>query len=190
MDAIEALHGRRSIRAYQPQPVARDLIEAIIWDAAQAPSTPVSGAHPWMFNVIDDAARIAEYGPRALRFVRDHRPEGPGYAWVDRAEFSVFFNAPAVVVISGRGDNAQAPFECCRAGQNLMIAAHARGLGTCWVGSPMLWLADPEVKAELRIPPDHTAMAVFTLGYPAATPAPALREKPRIIWIGDISGSS
>ncbi|HZZ35992.1 MAG TPA: nitroreductase family protein [Caulobacteraceae bacterium] len=182
MDAIEALHGRRSIRDYQPRPVARELIEAVIWDAAQAPSTPVSGAEPWVFNVIEGADRIVRYGARALQYARDHRPDGPGYSWVDRPDFSVFFNAPAVIVISGASDNSQAQAECVRAGQNLMISAHARGLGTCWVGSPVLWMRDSAIKAELGIPEGLEPIAVFTLGYPAGTPTPPARERPRIIW--------
>ena len=100
MDAIEAIHGRRSIRDYLARTPSRDLIEAVIWDAAQAPSTPVSGDHPWLFNVIEGAERIAAYGERAKAYARDHRPDGPGYGWADRPEFSVFFNAPMVVVIS------------------------------------------------------------------------------------------
>ena len=70
MDAIAAIHGRRSIRAYQARSVERDLVEAIIWDAAQAPSTPVSGAQPWAFNIIQGAERIADYSARAKRFAR------------------------------------------------------------------------------------------------------------------------
>ena len=67
--------------------------------------------------------------------------------WLDRPGFKIFWDAPVVIIISGPvGD-------CCRAGQNLMLSAHARGLGTCWVGSPMLWLSTPEVRAELG----HTA---------------------------------
>lgn len=54
------------------------LIEAVIWDAAQAPSTPVSGAQPWIFNVIEGAERILDYGARAKRYARDHRPNEAG----------------------------------------------------------------------------------------------------------------
>lgn len=63
------------------------------------------------------------------------------------------------------------------------IAAHARGLGTCWVGSPLLWLNDAEVKTELAIPPDHTPYAAFTLGHPNTTPPASRREPPMIMWV-------
>ncbi len=182
MDAIDAIHGRRSIRDYQARPVARNLIEAVIWDAVQAPSTPVSGVQPWVFNVIEGAERIAAYGERAKAYAREHRPNEAGYGWADRPEFSVFFNAPSVIVISGGASNSQAPAECCRAGQNLMISAHARGLGTCWVGSPMLWMRDLATRRELGVPDGQEPFAVFTLGYPATTPAGAPRERPVVVW--------
>src|SRR4029079_13087012 len=70
-----------------------------------------------------------------------------------------------------------------RAGQTLMLSAHARGLGTCWVGSPMLWLSTPEVRAELGIPATLTPVAVLCLGYSAAVPEAVNREKPPIVWM-------
>ncbi|HEX7760147.1 MAG TPA: nitroreductase family protein [Caulobacteraceae bacterium] len=182
MDAIEAIHGRRSIRAYEAKPVERSLIEAVVWDAVQAPSTPVSGRQPWIFNIVEGAERIGAYGDRAKAYARDNRPKGPGYGWADQPEFSVFFDAPVVVVISGAVGNSQALAECCRAGQNLMISAYARGLGTCWVGSPMLWMRDLSVRAELGIPDGFEPFVVFTLGWPRIVPEGQAREAPIILW--------
>jgi nitroreductase len=51
MDVFEAIYGRRSIRSYVQRPVERDLIAAVILDAAQAPP-PVSDAVPWTFNIV------------------------------------------------------------------------------------------------------------------------------------------
>ena len=51
MNTVEAIRTRRSIRSYSPRPVERELIEEVIWDAAQAPP-PFSGQLPWTFNVI------------------------------------------------------------------------------------------------------------------------------------------
>jgi nitroreductase len=172
MDVIAAIHGRRSTRSYQPTPVPRELIEAIISDAAQAPP-PFRGMVPWAFNVIEGVERIAAYGERAMDHARAHRP---GSSWLDRPGFKIFWDAPAVIIISGPAD------DCARAGQNLMLSAHGRGLGTCWVGSPMLWLSTPEVRAELKIPANLTPVAVFCVGYAADTPEPVAHEPPPVIW--------
>ena len=58
MDVTEAIHGRRSIRAYRAQPVEQTLIEDLTWAAVQAPTPPVSGDTPWAFCVIEGADRL------------------------------------------------------------------------------------------------------------------------------------
>ncbi len=175
MDVIQAIHTRRSIRAYTDQPVDRGLIEALIWDAAQAPP-PFSGQVPWTFNVILGARRIARYGEAAKQHARDHRPEGAAPFWADREDFKVFWGAPAVVILSG------GMADCCRAGQLLLLSAHARGLGACWVGAPMDWLQTAEAKAEVGIPVELTPSSVICLGYPASIPVALERGRPTVIW--------
>jgi nitroreductase len=184
VDVIEAIHGRRSIRDYLPRAVEQSLIEAIIEDAAQAPWTPISAPEPWVFTVIRGAANISGYGARALQFARDNRPNH-GYGWTENPDFSVFYNAPTIIIISGKIGNPLALEECTRAGQILTISAFARGLGSCWVGSPMLWLGDQDVRAELCIPEGFAPQAVFTLGYPAAMPKNPGMIATRTNWLGD-----
>ena len=175
MDAIEAIHGRRSVRSFRPDPLKRDLIESLILDAAQAPP-PFSGQVPWVFTVVEGTERIAGFDARALEYARAHRPEGAGSDWLDRPAFQIFWGAPALIIISGPvGD-------CCRAAQNLMLSAHARGLGTCWVGSPMPWLNTTEVRKELLLPADLAPVAVLCVGYPASVPQGQGRSLPAIIW--------
>jgi nitroreductase len=175
MDVIEAIHSRRSIRAYTNQPVDRGLISDLIGDAAQAPP-PVAGLAPWTFNVIEGADRIAGLGARAMQYAQDHRPPGPGWDWTEREGFKVFWNAPAVVIISGPVE------DCCRAGQLLLLSAHARGLGACWVGAPMLWLRTAEAKAAIGLPDELTPVSAICLGYAAETPEARERPSPRVIW--------
>ena len=159
MDAIEAIRTRRSIRSYLTRPVERNLIEQIIWDAAQAPP-PRRGQVPWTFNVFEGLDRISAYGDRAKQYAKDNHPDEPGWEWTQIPDFQVFWGAPVLIVVSGRVE------DCCRAGENLILSAHARGLGTCWVGSPLLWLRTASIKAELGIPPDLVPGAAICLGYP------------------------
>jgi nitroreductase len=155
--------------------VEPELLEAVIWDAAQAPP-PFRGELPWTFNVVQGVERISAFGDEALQYARDNHPDEPGWEWTNRPGFQVFWGAPALVIISGRVE------DCCRAGQNLMLSAHARGLGTCWVGSPMLWLRTASAKARLRIPDELTPVSALCLGYPAAIPEAPPRRRPTIIW--------
>jgi nitroreductase len=184
METIEAIHGRRSIRDYQPRTVQRELINLVLLDAAQAPTPPVSGDQPFVFVVIEGLERVAECGALALRYAKEHRQPGPAYDWVDRPGFSVFFNAPVVIVICGFEDGyGQALQDCNRAGQNLMLSACSRDLGTCWVGSPIQWLRDAGTCGILGVPDRYRPHAAFTLGYPASVPPRRPRHAPQVIWV-------
>lgn len=175
MDVIEAIHSRRAIRSFRASPVERGLIETIISDAAQAPP-PTRDQVPWTFNVIEGVERIAAYGAEARAYAVAHHPDEPGWTWLERADFSIFWGAPVLIIISGPVE------DCCRAGQNLMLSAHARGLGTCWVGSPMLWLSSSAAQRELRIADGLSPVAAICLGYPASEPARPERGRPTVIW--------
>jgi nitroreductase len=182
MDVIEAIHQRRSIRAYRPKCVERGLIEDVIWAAVQAPTPPVSGETPWAFCVIEGADRLAAYGARAKQYALDHQPEGRRWTWPDRLDFKVFWDAPALIPICGRSGNNESAFDCCRAGQNLMLAGHARGLETCWVGAPLPWLNSTGVAKELGVPAGFDPIVAMVLGYPAEKPAGNPRPRSVIHW--------
>lgn len=186
MDAIDAIHNRRSIRRFRPNAVPKPLLEALILDAACAPFTPISPPDPWVFTVVEGRARIASYGERALAFARMHRPQRDGYAWADDPDFCVFHDAPAIIIISGASTNPLGLEECTRAGQILTLSAHARGLGSCWVGSPNLWMRDPRVRLEVGIPEGFTPYAVFAIGFPELPlPTRTALPLPRITWLGE-----
>ena len=85
MDAIEAIHGRRSVRDYQDRPLERALIEALVWDAAQAPPPAIRQTGRWAVVVVEGAARLAEMGDRAKAFARAALPPGQVSPWLDDA---------------------------------------------------------------------------------------------------------
>jgi nitroreductase len=178
MDVLTAIHGRRSIRRYLPDPVPRHVIEDILWAAVQAPTPPASGETPWSILVIEGVALLDDFGQRATQFARDHTDA----KWPHKSGFKVFWDAPTLVLISAQCGNAEALLDCCRAGQNLLLAAHAKGLGSCWLGAPIPWLSSDQVKGEIGIEPAFEPAAAIVLGIPAEMPAGRPRPKPDIGW--------
>lgn len=183
MNVIESIHGRRSIRVYRPEAVERAVIEDLVWAAAQAPTPPVSGDTPWIFCVIEGRERLAAYGERAKAYAFEHQPAAQPWSWTTRPGFKVFWDAPAALVICARSGNPETPFDCCRAGQNFMLAAHARGLGSCWVGAPMPWLRSAGVGAELGLPSGFDAEAVIVFGHADERPIGNPRARPPVRWL-------
>jgi len=184
MNVIEAIHGRRSIRSYRPDPIDRAVLEDIVWAAAQAPTPPVSGDMPWDFCVFEGIDRIDDYGVRAKRYAKEHQPPGRPWTWADRPDFRVFWGAPALLLICSSSKNPEALFDCCRAGQNVLLAAHHHGLGSCWVGAPMPWLQSQGVVQELGLPEGSEPAVAIVLGYAAESPKGNPRPRPLLVWRG------
>ena len=183
MEALQAIHSRRTIRAYRPDTVDRAVLARILWAAVQAPTPPVSGRAPWKLFVIEGAERLRAYGDRARQFAHEHQPPGQPCSWTTRQGFEVFWNAPAVVLFCANSAAPEAPHDCCRAAQNMLIAANALGLGTCWVGAPIPWLNSPAVAEELGIPHGYHASATVLVGYPDEQPVGEPRPEPEIVWL-------
>jgi nitroreductase len=82
---------------------------------------------------------------------------------------------------------AEAPWfveDCSLAAENLMLAAHAAGLGTCWIGFAQSFLNTPNGKALIGIPGAWAPVAPIIVGRPQGDLKPVPRNIPRIRWIG------
>jgi nitroreductase len=182
MDVIEAIHGRRSIRSFEPRAPDRETLEALIWDAAQAPPPAIRAVKRQAFVVITGAERLADMGERAKAYARSQRADGAAPDWRDDPQFKVFWDAPVLVLVCANMAAVESEWDCCRSGQNLMLSAHARGLGSCWVGAPLAWLRSPPGAATARPPAGFIAVAPILVGYPKTTPAPRAAERPEVVW--------
>jgi nitroreductase len=162
MDTLEAIRTRRSVRKFAERPVEEEKLLAVLEAARQAPSW--ANMQCWRFIVVRDKELQAEIS--RLSFVEAFF--GPlGYK--SNPAQKALAAAPAVIVAcadptkSGelRGQQyylADAGIAC----QNLMLAAHALGLGTVFVG-----VFDEEYLGELLdIPPAMRVVGLFPLGYP------------------------
>jgi len=184
LNTIEAIHARRSIRAYRADPVERAALEQIVWAAAQAPTPPVSGDQPWAFCIFEGIDAIDDLGVRAMQYARDHQPAGRPRAWAERPGFRVFWGAPALLLICARSGNPETMQDCCRAGQNAMLAACHLGLGSCWVGAPLPWLRSAGVADALGLPAGFDAAVAIVMGFAAESPRGQPRPLPAIEWCG------
>ena len=91
---------------------------------------------------------------------------------------------PALILISSVAESPWAVENCTLAAENLMLAARAGGLGTCWIGFAQAWLGTPAGKAALNLPAAHVPVAPIIVGHPKSAPPLVPRKEPDIRWIG------
>jgi nitroreductase len=186
MDLIEAIYSRRAVRQYEPRPLTREAISSLIDAAIHAPSA--MNRQPWAFTVVQDRRLLAQLSEQAKAFLAGGAGEHPelseGARRLLTPSFDIFYGAPVLIVICAIQPDAFAAIDCSLAAENLMLAARARGLGSCWIGFAEMWLSQPEGKAMLGIPDSHTPVAPIIVGWPRGEAAPTPRRPPQVAWIG------
>ncbi len=142
---------------------------------------------PWAFAVIQDKNlmnRLSDHTKELLAGGTDpiHSPGGshPPERFTD-PEFNIFYNAGTLIVICGKPLGPFAIADCWLAAENLMLAACAKGLGTCVIGLAVTALNTPEWKKELGIPAETTVFAPIIVGTPSGETPLVPRRPPEIL---------
>jgi nitroreductase len=169
---LALLKGRRSIRRYRPDPVPDEMVEQLLEAGRWAPSA--SNRQPWEFIVVRDEEirrQVAQHA--AYYFIR----------WAHVEE------APLLIVMCGDSRNrVYRQFlheDVGLAGGQMMLEAHALGLGTCWIGG----LEREAIAAILRVPDHLEIVGLLTVGFPAEDPPPPPRKTLAEIVHYDVYGN-
>ncbi len=187
----QLMQERRSIRRYAKRPVERAIIERLLTAATWAPSA--HNRQPWRLVVIDNPAiqeRLADAMNAVLR--ADLAADGLSANQIEihaahrrerltRAPVLILFCMTMADmdeypdVKRRHAEWTMATQSVALAGQNLLLAAHAEGLGACWLCAPLF--CPQVVRATLALPEDWEPQAFISLGWPAEQP-PITDRKP------------
>jgi len=189
MNAVfEAIRKRRSVRSYETKPVPGDTIRAIIEAGNEAPSA--MNSQPWRFVVVEDKGakeRLLQaalpHAKKILEMAKDLDPQRHEMIMKRFSELKdpVYYSAPVVIFVIGSG--RYAAHSCPLACENMMLAAHALGLGSCWVGFGSMVTDDAEVRKLLELKEDEAIFGPLLLGYPKVYPERPPEKEARVKWI-------
>lgn len=184
MELNEAIHGRRSTRAFKERLVDRSILEQLIEAAIQAPSAV--NEQPWEFTVIRNKSLLARISAAAKEYaLQPAKGNAFSVALQKRLEDSdldIFYHAPALIVISANSAS-WAVEDAALAAENLMLTAHAQGLGSCWIGFAQRWLQTESGRRMIELPRDFMPVAPIIVGYPAARQPLVPRKSARSRWL-------
>jgi len=165
VDIYEAIYGRRSVRHYDSsRDVPQEVVEKLLKAAVQAPSA--GNLQPWRFWVVRDKS------------LKEAMAEAAGNQFfVAQASTIVVVCADLEASSWGygkRGVDLYSIQDTAAAIQNLMLAAHAEGLGTCWVGA----FNEEKIRRYLKLPERIRPVAVIPVGYPSQERKKASKKDP------------
>ncbi|MFI3239999.1 MAG: nitroreductase family protein [Bacteroidales bacterium] len=160
---LESIMTRSSVRSYTSQAVESDKIETILRAGMAAPTA--GNRQPWEFVVVTDRA-ILDAIPTFI----------PGAHMAAKAQIAI--------VVCGSPSASLVPEywvqDCSAATENILLAAHAMGLGAVWCGAYPNNAEDKvgKMKTLLSLPDDIYALSVIVLGYPNSEPVIKDKWKP------------
>jgi F420 biosynthesis protein FbiB-like protein len=180
---------RRSIRRYEASTIPAETLDRVLAAARWAPSA--HNRQPWRFAILMPfhwKDRLARAMGDRLR--RDRLADGDAVAAIDQdvaRSYARITGAPVAIVVAldmadmdrypddrRRAEHTMAVQSAAMAVQNLLLAAHAEGLGACWMCAPLFC---PDVVAEaLGLPKGWEPQAIVTLGLPAGSGKSATRR--------------
>jgi nitroreductase len=166
MDALEAIRTRRSIRKFHDRPVPEELVRQVLEAAMSAPSA--CNKQPWHFIVLTDRSLLAE----VVRI-------NPHAAMANEAPLSILVCGDTTL----EHPTGYWVIDCAAAVQNLLLAAHALGLGAVWTGVYPREQRLAEYRRVLGLPDHVMPHSLIVLGYPAEEPSAANRyREDRVYW--------
>ena len=194
-DIFETIMHRRSIRRFEPKQIEETALQQILQAGLYAPSA--GGRQGVIFAVCQDGAvnerlgkiKRANSNPRMATATSFVSLEQPGIA-DDPKLTNAFYYAPTVITMFAPKNFLFAADDCAVAAENMMLAADALGIGSCYIGQGWTAFADPygqEILQQWNIPADHYAVMQLLLGYSRECdkhPTPKPRKEGRVISIG------
>jgi nitroreductase/Pyruvate/2-oxoacid:ferredoxin oxidoreductase delta subunit len=192
---VQLMASRRSCRSYTDRAVDRSILEDLIKIGTTAPSG--TNCQNWTFTVFPDRAAVDEFGQRIGVFFRKlnrmaerrllrkalkmiGKPALDNYyreyylsvteafqEWEQHGRDRLFHGASAVIVVASRPGGSCPMEDAMLATQNILLAAHSMGLGSCLIGFAVEAMRnDPTIKSFIKIAEEETVYAVIALGYP------------------------
>ncbi|KYC45655.1 MAG: nitroreductase A [Candidatus Methanofastidiosum methylothiophilum] len=161
MEALDAIKTRRSVRKFIDKKISKDIIDKLLEAAMSAPSA--GNQQPWHFVVIDDK-KILEEVPKVSLYAPMAK---------EAAAAIVICGDPSLEKYSGFWVQ-----DCSAATQNILLAAHALGIGAVWSGIYPLEDRASGFRALLGIPEKIVPLSIVIMGYPEELPKPVTRFKP------------
>ena len=165
--ALENIMTRTSIRQYTDQPVEQEKVEAMLRAGMAAPTAV--NAQPWHFVVINDKTKLNELAAA-----------NPRARMLKTAPLAIVVCGDMTKAMEGKGQ-AYWIQDCSAATENILLAAHALGLGAVWTGVyPMEDRMQP-ISETLKLPASIIPLCTIVIGYPAEQPKPKDKWKPENI---------
>ena len=173
-EAIKNIMTRTSIRKYTDQPVSKTDIETLLRAGMAAPTAV--NKQPWHFVAVTDKAKLKELS-------------GGRGGMLEQCALAIVVCGNMEKTMQGKGQEFWIQ-DCSAATENILLAAHALGLGAVWTGGYPMEERVASISKALKLPETIIPLCTIVIGHPAESPTPKDKWKPENISYNEFGGKA
>ena len=166
MTVKDCIIGRRSTRSFKPDMPDRALLEAIVEAGLYAPSA--MNEQPWTFTVVCGGEKLVAINDAVKAYFASSGDERFAARAADK-NYCCYYGAPVLIIVSCGGDARYPVEDASCALENMFLAAHELGLGSCWInqlgGGACDFPAIRSLLTEFGVPADNRVYGCAAIGY-------------------------
>jgi len=161
-DVLNVIKNRRSVRKYKPKQLSDEELNMILEAGLYAPSA--HNEQPWYFTVIQNKTLLDAINTRTKEIMMSSDSD-----WIKKMgsqeNFRVTYNAPTLIIVSGKSDAMAYQADCAAAIQNMLLAAESLNIGSVWLGLPRLIFDQDDLLEQFNIPQGYLPYYAISFGY-------------------------
>lgn len=162
-EVLKAIKSRRSVRSFKQEQISQETLDLILEAGTYAPSA--HNQQTWHFTVIQNQELLREINETARAQMAKSDME-----WarsMSANPLQVTYQAPTLIVVSGKKDGIAWEADCAAAIQNMLIAAESLSVGSVWLGLVRFFYLQEGACEKLGIPDGYVPYYSVALGYKA-----------------------
>lgn len=165
-EILNAIKSRRSIRSYKHEQISQEKLDLILEAGIYAPTA--HNDQPWHFTVIQNKEKIQYINDKSKELMSKSDIE-----WIKsmgiNPKVNIIYNAPTLIIVSGRKDAMASLVDCSAAIENMLIAAESLNIGSVWLGLVRFFFDLKDEVEKLGVPENYEPYYGLALGYKADT---------------------
>jgi len=165
-ETVASILERRSIRKYKPEQISKEELDCIVECGLNAPSA--MNSQNWHFTVIQNKDLIKKMSDKIRVNLPPAMVERYKKRQNGREDFSLFYDAPTIILISVDADDSYSDFNGAYATENMCLAAHSVGVASVIIGLTKILFSTDEAesfKKELCVPEGYKPLYAVCFGY-------------------------
>lgn len=160
-EVLNMATNRTKTRNYNDEQISEEELQKVLQAAEQ--TTSENDLHPWSFKVIQNKETINIISSKSKEVML--KSDNKSMVNIGKSPSNIFYNAPTVIIVSGKEDVSSSLDDCSKAVENMLIASESINLGAIWIGLITFFFTLTDEVKKLKLPSGYKPCYAVAIGH-------------------------